>query len=423
MAGEVGKADDLLSFPAFSVANSPYKNISSQNPACPKCKSNKTWRDGLWQPMFGGPVQRWTCCSCGSRFSDPTDLAKSHEALKAERALEESLNVPGVISDSSQICVEETKNLVAEQEKTVVLRENTIEIKGKMIEFAWYMKKEGLRAGTIEPRVKLLTILSKRGAQLYDTESVKDAIAKQKWCEGRKANAVDAYSSFLAMTGGTWNPPKYRSIPKLPFVPKETEIDQLIAAASLKVGTFLQLLKETGARCGEVWQIEWDYFDFETNTVRITPEKNSNPRIFKISQKLIGMLNSLPKDHGKFVFSNPDMPLDHFRDNFCQQRKRIARKVQNPRILKILFKTMRTWKGTMEYHRTRDVLHVMQILGHKNIKNTLIYIQLEEALFKDEIDYVSKVAKTEAEACLLIESGFEFVCDFEDHKIFRKRKS
>lgn len=64
----------------------------------------------------------------------------------------------------------------------------------------------------------------------------------------------------------------------------------------------------------------------------------------------------------------------------------------------------------------------MQILGHKNIKNTLIYIQLEEALFGDEIDYTAKVAKTENEACTLIEAGFEFVCDFNGHKLFRKRK-
>lgn len=344
-------------------------------------------------------------------------------AVEEDRLFTNGLKANGSLSCVRQICVSETKNLTAEQQATGVLQGNMDNINGKLVDFAWFMKKAGLRIGTITPRCKLLKILSRRGANLFDPESVKDAIAEQKWCEGRKANAVDAYSGFLTMIGGTWTPPKYKSIPKLPFVPKETEIDQLIAACSLRVGTFLQLLKETGARCGEVWQIEWDFFDFETSTVRITPEKNSNPRIFKMSQKLVGMLRSLPRNYGKYVFSNPDMPLDHFRDNYCQQRKRIAQKTQSPRIQKIQFKTMRTWKGTMEYHKTRDVLHVMQVLGHKNIKNTLIYIQLEEALFNDEIDFVSKVAKTEAEVCVLIESGFDFVCDFEGHKLFRKRKN
>jgi integrase len=134
------------------------------------------------------------------------------------------------------------------------------------------------------------------------------------------------------------------------------------------------------------------------------------------------MLQRLQKIYGKYVFAKLTMPLDNFRDNYADQRKRIAEKVQNPRLNKIMFKTLRTWKGTMEYHRTKDVLYVMQVLGHKNIKNTLLYIQLEEALFQDQIDFISKVAKAEADACLLIEAGFDFVCDFDGHKLFRKRK-
>ncbi len=76
----------------------------------------------------------------------------------------------------------------------------------------------------------------------------------------------------------------------------------------------------------------------------------------------------------------------------------------------------------MEYHKTRDIIHVMQILGHKNIKNTLVYVQLEEALFRDVKEYISKTAKTVGEACFLIEAGFEYVCDMDGVKIFRKPK-
>ena len=61
----------------------------------------------------------------------------------------------------------------------------------------------------------------------------------------------------------------------------------------------------------------------------------------------------------------------------------------------------------------------MKLLGHKNIKNTLVYTQLIE--FKD-YEYVSKVAKNVEEAKPLVEAGFEYVCDFDDAKLFRKRK-
>jgi hypothetical protein len=65
------------------------------------------------------------------------------------------------------------------------------------------------------------------------------------------------------------------------------------------------------------------------------------------------------------------------------------------------------------------MLHVMNVLGHKNIQNTLVYTQLVN-LSDDE--YISKVAKSLQEACQLIEAGFEYVTEIEGIKTFRKRK-
>lgn len=77
----------------------------------------------------------------------------------------------------------------------------------------------------------------------------------------------------------------------------------------------------------------------------------------------------------------------------------------------------------MLYHQTKDILYVMRFLGHRNIKNTLIYIQLEEAIFKNqENEFICKVAQTLEDAKALIEAGFEYVCDFNNVKLFRKRK-
>ncbi len=90
----------------------------------------------------------------------------------------------------------------------------------------------------------------------------------------------------------------------------------------------------------------------------------------------------------------------------------------------MIFRTFRHWKATIEYQRTKDILYVKQILGHKNINNTLIYITLAEELFKDKQEYISKVAKNVKEACALIEAGFEYVTgEYNDGgKIFRKPK-
>jgi hypothetical protein len=73
----------------------------------------------------------------------------------------------------------------------------------------------------------------------------------------------------------------------------------------------------------------------------------------------------------------------------------------------------------MEYHRTKDILHVMHLLGHKNIRNTLVYTHLVNW---ESDEFVSKVAKTVEEAEQLVQAGFDYVCDVEGYKLFRKRK-
>ena len=76
----------------------------------------------------------------------------------------------------------------------------------------------------------------------------------------------------------------------------------------------------------------------------------------------------------------------------------------------------------MEYQRTKDILYVMKMLGHKNIKNTIIYTQLLP--FKENDQFICKVATNIKEACSLVEDGFTFVTgEYADGgKIFRKPK-
>jgi integrase len=155
--------------------------------------------------------------------------------------------------------------------------------------------------------------------------------------------------------------------------------------------------------------------NFENQIINITPEKGSEPRQIKISTQLTAMLNSLPHDDTKPF----ERSQKHFARNFRSQRKKIAHKLKNDRILKIHFHTLRHWKATTEYHKTKDTLHIMKILGHKNIQNTLFYTQLIN--FESDA-YHSTTAKTVQEAQKLIETGFEYVCSFDDIKVFRKRK-
>ena len=78
------------------------------------------------------------------------------------------------------------------------------------------------------------------------------------------------------------------------------------------------------------------------------------------------------------------------------------------------------WKATMEYNKTKDILHVMKLLGDKSINSTLLYTQ---PIGFEGDEFNVKVAKTKKEITELLEAGFEWVGQDGDGLIyFRKRK-
>lgn len=299
-------------------------------------------------------------------------------------------------------------------------REGTVQVsdaRGKIVEFLWQLKKNGVKSITLKSYGSIL----KKIASHTDLtpEGVKEYLAKNDdWSDSTKSLCVIVYGSFLKFIDLSWHPPKYKPAEKMPYVPTEADIDQLIAGSGRILLTFLQFLKETGARCGEVARLKWSDVDFERKIVRITPEKGSRPRILPISRKLIDVLNNLPRKADK-VWAT----LYSLKSNFYKTRKSLAFKLQNPRLKEIGLHTFRHWKATMEYHKTRDILHVQQLLGHRDLRNTLIYINLEKALFQNVDDeFHVKVAQNLEEACKLLEVGFEYVTEIDGAQVFRKRK-
>jgi len=285
---------------------------------------------------------------------------------------------------------------------------------------AWWVQKQGYAPSTCMMRFYKIKQLARLGADLLNPESVKDIIARQTgWSDGTKHITVIVYSSFLEMLGLTWDQPRYRAEESIPFIPLESEIDALINGCGRRMACFLQGLKDTGAGPGELARLEWTDVNYEAKSVTIRhPVKGHRPRVVPVSGSFLGRLNAIPKV-GSRVFCT----IDGLRRSFEQQRRRIVHNLSNPRLLRISFQTLRHWKGTMEYHRTKDIIHVQGILGHKTIQSTMIYINLEAALFDERSDqFHVRVARTVDEASRLIEAGFEKVDEMEGLYIYRKRK-
>jgi len=78
----------------------------------------------------------------------------------------------------------------------------------------------------------------------------------------------------------------------------------------------------------------------------------------------------------------------------------------------------------MLYHRTRDPFYVRDFLGHKSMKNTEKYVNIERKMFADygNDEFTVKVTSKQEEATRYLEEGFEWV-GVKDSLIFlRKRK-
>jgi len=311
----------------------------AQPPKCPECTSQRVWKDGTRYTRHGD-VQRYLCRNCGYRFSDPkvkahitaqrlkmpnsgknhvqTSVFRSNSPLKKtpeqgslffgkdvrshssspHGSVTEPLNNLRCYNSKHQVCVTETqgaKNLVKQVPQQKRAAGATVDIKSKIVEYSFWLLKQGYGESTALPRVYIIKRLVSLGVDLWSPESVKEILANQKWGDGYKKNIVYAYENFMQMEELEWKRPKYRQPESFPFIPTEAELDQLIASCGKKVGTFLQRLKDTGADPGELATLTWIEVNKETRTVNIHPVKGHNPRVLGVSVDFLNRLEKLPK--------------------------------------------------------------------------------------------------------------------------------
>lgn len=308
--------------------------------------------------------------------------------------------------------------------KTVAGIEKATEqdIKGKLLQFEFYCKKQGLAESTIRKFSQIVWRLAKH-SNIADPESVKEALAYWKLAQNTKVLYCDAYEKFLEYMNLTWNRPSYKAQETTPdFLPTEQELDAIVAGSGKKVATLTLLMKETGMRLGECLSLTWMNVDFERRAITLPrAEKGSLPRSFSaLSVMLMSMIGKLPKANDKIFGA---MTTNSAIQGLINARKKISYKLGNPRIAKIHYHLIRHWYGTTEYHKKPDPDYIRRLLGHKRLSSTEIYINMEKLVFGEgSKDYVAKVCSTIEELQGLLQVGFEYVTDFQGQKVLRKRK-
>jgi len=282
------------------------------------------------------------------------------------------------------------------------------------------MKKNGYADTTIKATAKRLRHLQ-NNCNLKDPEDVKGYIANKQCSNAYKETLIETYNLLMKSTNQTWQKPFYKRNDKLPKIPTEQKINMLISHASTRMALFLSMSKDLGTRPIELTWLKTKDIDLEKRTVNITSAKHCVGRTLKLktntTKMLTAYINKKDLNLNDRIFPTKSQNIS---EKYRILRNRLAKKLKDPTIKTIRLYDFRHWFATAEYHKTKDLLHVKKLLGHKDLRTTLRYTQLLDTLENDQ--YHCKTANNIKEATNLIENGFQYVTDIDGTKLFRKPK-
>jgi integrase len=283
----------------------------------------------------------------------------------------------------------------------------------------WYMKKEAYAESTIHAVGKRLEYLAKN-VLLCEPEIVKGFVAQKDCSNAFKETLVEAYDLYCRANNVVWKKPFYERYDKMPKIPTEEKLNMIVARASKCFALILSMMKDLGTRPIELTWLKVKDVDLETGIVTITSAKHCIGRTLRLKAQTLIMLKAhvlkrrLSQNDRLFAIDSSSIS-----EGYRRVRNRLAENLGDMSLKSIRLYDFRHFKASMEYHKTKDLLHVKRLLGHKDLRTTLRYTQLIEI---EGDEFHSATAKTVEEAKALIEQGFDYVCDIDAVKLFRKRK-
>ena len=140
----------------------------------------------------------------------------------------------------------------------------------------------------------------------------------------------------------------------------------------------------TGARKREVLDARWEDFDFERRHWRIHTTKLGKPRFVPMSDGVVSLLESVPRQHCEWVFANPKT-LKPYVSIFCAwNTARTKAGLADVRI-----HDLRHSYASFLVNAGRSLYEVQRLLGHTQIKTTQRYAHLSHDTLLDATNSVN----------------------------------
>ena len=179
-----------------------------------------------------------------------------------------------------------------------------------------------------------------------------------------------------------WDPyqlPMRRFDTYMPFVPSQEEVRTFISAfTDLKQKAMLVLMYSAGLRVGEVCSLRYEDISRSKMRIHITHGKNRSDRYAILSPTALDILTQYWFAFGKptgYLFPkqrSQDKPIDTFF--ISRHMAAMEEKLGWPH--RFTCHSLRHAFGTHLYENGVDLLTIKELLGHKSLASTLIYVHL-----------------------------------------------
>lgn len=165
----------------------------------------------------------------------------------------------------------------------------------------------------------------------------------------------------------------------IPFVPSKEEVWAFISTIpDLKQKTMVTLMYSSGLRIGEVCNICYDHVKRKQMRIYIPRSKNRSGRFAILSEKALALLTEYWFAYGKpsgWLFpkqTDPTRPID----TFYLSRHIHAHEDRLGWERRFTCHSFRHAFGTHLYENGTDLLTIKELLGHKSLLSTTIYVHL-----------------------------------------------
>jgi integrase len=292
-------------------------------------------------------------------------------------------------------------------------------------------KLKGNSEGHMQTKEKHLRALAER-VDLFRPKEVTLTVLNAKnqfhpdkpLSNGYKKKLFEYYNDFCKSNQIPFDKPKINYQPPIPIIPTTKDVHEIINTCTKDFACIFTILAEIGCSQAELHRTPQNQINREEGKISINGTKQHNNGIYKLKQQTADMLRNYPSVHTvEYPFPTPK----YMREAWTRARKRAVTKLCKPELNNIPLKNLRNYAGAQFYlgRGNHDPIATMRFMRHKRLGQTLHYIQsisLDEpeeyttqAIQLGQPDTIKRIKE-------LSNAGFQFFCEADGMKIFRKRK-